>query len=104
MSYLRYLADRIMQNKINKGFPIGDFEYDLGKIKEEVQELEDALKEGQSSFILRELADIIIMAVGLAEQVEPACNLTEIISGKMTTNERRKITKISDHEFSKEEG
>lgn len=101
-SYLKYAGLRIIRNKETKGFPIGNYPYDLKKIREEVDELEKALKEKGN--VVEEVVDIIIMAIGIAEQYEPGVNLQAEISLKMGINDRRKIHKVSDEEFTKEEG
>lgn len=102
MSFLKKFGQRIIDNKIAKGFPIGDFDYDLKKLREETDELESALKKDKG--VEEELADNIIMLMGIGEQYNPLINWEKILNEKMSICERRKIIKLGEKKFDKEEG
>lgn len=91
----------ILKNKYLKKFPIGDKVYDIGKIKEEVEELEEALllnmpTQGE------ELADIIILCIGLGGGI--GLNMEEEVAKKILKNSKRIITPDGKGGFNKREG
>ncbi len=92
---------RIIANKKAKGFPIGDFEFELSKLKEEVKEVEDALHEDNLPHLGEELADVAIYLLAIAEM--KGLNLEDEIYNKMVKNENRKVWK-ENGKFKKEEG
>jgi len=94
------LQKRILENKIKKGFPINDFEYDFNKILEEVEEAKNSID--SPTDLGEEFADIMIMCLGVAEM--KGINMEEHLLNKMDKIERRKITKIDERTFEKEEG
>lgn len=103
MNFLKYCQQRILRNKVKKGFPLKNYDYDLNKIKEEFDEFEDAIK-NDVSHSPEEAADIIIMVLGIIEQTNPEANMHKVILSKLKKNEKRKITKHSDVFYTKEEG
>lgn len=96
---LNVLARRILINKRNKGFPMNQIDLDVKFIQAELTEL---LKSDTKEERASEIADCMIFLLGIAgyEGIDMEYYLLE----KMSKIEKRKITKISDTEFKKEEG
>lgn len=98
---IREVQARVLRNKLQKGFPVGNVDFDINKIGEELQELIIAHALGVGS-VPEELADIVIMVFGLAAGLD--ISMEEAILKKMIKNEKRIISKNSDGTFNKTEG
>ena len=99
---INQLMERISKNKLAKGFPIGDIDYDTNKLKEELDEMVEAWKEGDNNHLGEELSDIIILALGIASYKK--LNMEIHLLVKMNRIEKRKITQVQQNLFTKEEG
>ncbi len=104
MDFIKYVQKRIVQNKVAKGFPLGNFAYDFKKLREEVNEFEAEINNKDIRAIKEEAADVIIFVLGIVEQYSPTIDMSEAIISKMEKNEKRKIKKISENHYEKEEG
>lgn len=76
---------RMILNKIQKGFKVGDFQYEFSLIKKEVEEAIEAYQNNTN--IGEELADIVLLCAGIAEMKK--LNLADEICKKMKINENR---------------
>ncbi len=93
---------RILANKKAKGFPIGNINYDLKKLFEEITEFVSAYKKGDKVNMGEELADMVILTLGIASYFD--INMEEEILNKMEKIEKRKISQVGHDQFTKEEG
>lgn len=91
---LNRLARKILKNKKKKGFPIGNFEYDFNKIIQEVAESIDAERKRDPELAF-ELADIIILVLGVA--VQKKINIESALLQKFKIITKRKIKKVGSH-------
>ena len=98
---INQIQERIFQNKVRKGFPIGNVNYDLKKILEEINEFIEANQNDDNIGRAEELSDIIILAIGLASYFP--IDIEKSILYKLDKIEKRKITKIGHNKFTKEE-
>lgn len=103
-NFIKTAQRRIVHNKIQKGFPIGNFPYDLKKLKEELDELEKALLSGNIDEVSEECADLIILVLGIAEQFNEDIDMQFALFKKMLKNEKRKVIKLGPEQFDKVEG
>lgn len=96
------LLQRILENKVQKGFPIRDYQYDFKKLEEEIEEAQLALADKDFEAFGEELADIIILVLGMASYEH--INMEKHLFRKMDKIEKRKIIKVAENKFEKEEG
>lgn len=86
---LKALAERIYQNKVKNNFPTTNLDHDLELMAKEYEELVDA--RGDKKAFAKELADIVIFAIGIARMEE--IDLEQEIESKVTYNETRTYKK-----------
>lgn len=98
---LNSIQERILQNKIKKGFPIGDVDYDLEKIQEEINEFIEANAANDNENRAEELADIIILVIGISSYFK--IDIEKSVLDKLSKIEKRIITKLANGKYTKEE-
>lgn len=98
---INQLMERILKNKEAKGFPIGDYEYDFEKLREEFREALVALESGDDDKFAEELCDMLILILGMASYKK--LNMETSLLSKMDIIEKRKIIKLAYDKFTKEE-
>jgi hypothetical protein len=102
MVSLNGIALEILENKIKKGFPLRNFDYDLKKIREEVEELERALStNSMKDDIFEEGVDVMIMILGILIQVDRNKNIEHALWDKLKKNSKRQIIKVSEGHYEK---
>lgn len=99
---LREIQERIHKNKLQKGFPIGNVYFDISKIKEELRELKEAYDKANFENLGEELADILIMTIGIGSYFQ--IDIQSELLKKLDKIEKRKIKTIGKNKFIKEEG
>jgi len=85
---VKALAERIYLNKVKNRFPTDDLEHDLKLLRKEAQEAIDASDDVELG---RELADVVIFAIGIARMRN--IDLTEQVYNKVSYNETREYKK-----------
>ncbi len=96
---LNVLQKRVLLNKQKKGFPTHKIDLDVSFIKKELEELLAADTDLNRA---DEIADCMLFLLGIASYYN--LDMEYHLLQKMFKIEQRKITKISDTEFLKEEG
>ena len=99
---LKQIQERILENKIKKGFPIKNIPYDLLKIEEELQEFFEEYILDNEVGMGEELADVLIYILGIASYYN--IDMDKELSNKLQKVEKRTITVLGNNQFSKEEG
>lgn len=84
---LKKVQERIIKNKIEKGFGVGDINQEFLLLYGEVNEAYMAHLKGDKENLKEELADVAIYLLGISEML--GVDLEKEIDGKLKKNERR---------------
>jgi len=92
---LTKLQKEVMQNKIDKGFPINDMAFEFCRAHEELSEAFSKHNKGQPG-VAEELADVAIFLLGMCEQL--GFDLEKELVRKIEINKNRQYIKSKSPE------
>ncbi len=92
---LKKLQEEVMNNKIEKGFPINDMAFEFCRAHEELSEAFSKYNKSQDG-VAEEFADVAIFLLGMCESL--GYDLEKELVRKIEINKNRKYTKTKSPE------
>jgi len=92
---LKKLQEEVMNNKIEKGFPINDMAFEFCRAHEELSEAFSKYNKSQEG-VAEEFADVAIFLLGMCESL--GYDLEKELTRKIQINKNRKYTKTKSPE------
>lgn len=92
---LKKLQEEVMNNKIEKGFPINDMAFEFCRAHEELSEAFSKYNKSQEG-VAEEFADVAIFLLGMCESL--GYDLEKELVRKIEINKNRKYTKTKSPE------